>query len=358
MNLIKLKKVSLISIACSISLMSSTIFASFPEAPPAVTETQSPKAISDDIAVPPGAGSKLARNQLVVFLNISTIDAIKDAQFKFSKESLQIANIELEALLPRMKRFTVYSIYGDGAERKARELSDTGEMKTVDAKQLPKPDLFLNITTTLNCETNPVKHGQMLTFKDTLIYNLTDSSKKVLDDTPEASGTIVAEPATRQVIQKMNLETNKIEYMGAFIPGDQESQASVIRDLSASILKGLAARLAIALPITTQVTGINPSKTMFSVRAGQKNGIFKGTEMVVWVSVDDFNYAIASGEAEPTSDKSNIKILKWNESNPDAKAIVDKIKAEGLKDFKETTWATSVGIPLKEMLAPSVSIIP
>jgi hypothetical protein len=106
------------------------------------------------------------------------------------------------------------------------------------------------------------------------------------------------------------------------------------------------------------VTGINPSKTMFSVRAGEDNGIFKGTEMVVWVSVDDFNYAIASGEAEPTSDKSNIKILKWNESNPDAKAIVDKIKAEGLKDFKETTWATSVGIPLKEMLAPSVSKIP
>jgi len=230
-------------------------------------------------------------------------------------------------------------------------------MKTVDEKQLPEPDLFLNITTTLNCETNPVKHGQMLTFKDTLIYNMTDKFKKVLDDTPEASGTIVA-IAERKTIQEMNLETNKIEYKGAFIPGDQESQANVIRALSADLLKGLAARLAKALPITTQVTNINPSKTMFSVRAGQKNGIFKGTEMVVWVSVDDFAYAIASGEAEPQSDKSNIKNLKWNESNPDAKAIVDKIKAEGLKDFKEKTWATSVGIPLKEMLAPSVSKIP
>ena len=357
MNLIKLKKVSLISIACSISLMSSTIFAYFPEAPPAVTETQSPKAISDDISVPPGVRRDLANKQLVVILNISTIDAIKDAQFKFSKESLQIANIELEALLPRMKRFTVYSIYGDGAERKARELSDTGEMKPVDEKQLPKPDLYLNITKTLNCEVSHIENGDLLTFKDTLIYNMTDSSKKVLDDTPEASGTIVA-VCTREVTQKLNSKTHQIEYVGAYKPGDLESQANVIRALSADLLKGLAARLAKALPITTQVTGINPSKTMFSVRAGQKNGIFKGTEMVVWVSVDDFNYAIASGEAEPTSDKSNIKILKWNESNPDAKAIVDKIKAEGLKDFKDTTWATSVGIPLKEMLAPSVSKIP
>jgi hypothetical protein len=350
-------RINKVAVACSFCLLASTLLACLPEALPAVAEPRSNKPNFQDISLPEGAGSALAKKQLVVFLNISAIDAIKDAQFKFSKESLQIANIELEALLPRMKRFTVYSIYGDGAERKARELGDTGEMKTVDEKQLPEPDLFLNITTTLNCETNPVKHGQMLTFKDTLIYNLTDSSKKVLDDTPEASGTIVA-IAERKTIQEMNLETNKIEYKGAFIPGDQESQANVIRALSADLLKGLAARLAKALPITTQVNNINPSKTMFSVRAGQKNGIFKGTEMVVWVSVDDFAYAIASGEAEPQSDKSNIKNLKWNESNPDAKAIVDKIKAEGLKDFKETTWATSVGIPLKEMLAPSVSKIP
>ena len=352
-----LSRINKVAVACSFCLLASTLLACLPEALPAVAEPRSNKPNFQDISLPEGAGSALAKKQLVVFLNISAIDAIKDAQFKFSKESLQIANIELEALLPRMKRFTVFSIYGDGAERKARELGDTGEMKTVAEKQLPEPDLFLNITTTLNCETNPVKHGQMLTFKDTLIYNMTDKDKKVLDDTPEASGTIVA-IAERKTNQEMNLETNKIEYKGAFIPGDQESQANVIRALSADLLKGLAARLAKALPITTPVTGINPSKTMFSVRAGQKNGIFKGTEMVVWVSVDDFNYAIASGEAETTSDKSNIKILKWNESNPDAKAIVDKIKAEGLKDFKETTWATSVGIPLKEMLAPSVSKIP
>ena len=352
MNLFKLKKVSLISIACSISLMSSTIFAYFPEAPPAVTETQSPKAISDDISVPPGVRRDLANKQLVVILNISTIDAIKDAQFKFSKESLQIANTGIETLLPRLKRFTVYSIYGDSAERKARELSDTGEMKPVDEKQLPKPDLFLNIEITLSCEKNQIKHGQLLAFKQTLVYNLTDADKG-----HKGGGTIVA-IATREVTQILNSKTREIEYVGAFMPGDKDNQASVIRALSADLLNGLAARLAIALPITTPVTGINPSKTMFSVRAGEDNGIFKGTEMVVWVSVDDFNYAIASGEAEPTSDKSNIKIVKWNESNPDAKAIVDKIKAEGLKDFKDTTWATSVGIPLKEMLAPSVSIIP
>jgi hypothetical protein len=353
----RLSRINKVTVACSFCLLASTLLACLPEALPAVAEPRSNKPNFQDISLPEGAGSDLAKKQLVVFLNISAIDAIKDAQFKFSKESLQIANIELEALLPRMKRFTVYSIYGDGAERKARELSDTGEMKTVDEKQLPKPDLFLNITKTLNCEVSHIENGDLLAFKDTLIYNMTDSSKKVLDDTPEASGTIIA-ACTREVTQKLNSKTHQIEYVGAYKPGDQESQANVIRALSADLLKGLAARLAKALPITTQVTNINPSKTMFSVRAGQKNGIFKGTEMVVWVSVDDFTYAIASGEAEPKSDSSNIKNLKWNESNPDGKAIVDKIKAEGFNDFKEKIWATSVGIPLKEMLAPSVSKIP
>jgi len=348
----RLSRINKVTVACSFCLLASTLLACLPEALPAVAEPRSNKPNFQDISLPAGAGSDLAKKQLVVFLNISAIDAIKDAQFKFSKESLQIANTEIETLLPRLKRLTVYSIYGDGAERKAPELSNTGEMKSVDEKQLPKPDLFLNIEITLSCEKNQIKHGQLLVFKQTLVYNLTDADKG-----HKGGGTIIA-TCTREVTQILNSKTREIEYVGAFMPGDQDSQANVIRALSADLLKGLAARLAISLPITTQVTGINPSKTMFSVRAGEDNGIFKGTEMVVWVSVDDFNYAIASGEAEPTSDKSNIKNLKWNESNPDAKAIVDKIKAEGLKDFKETTWATSVGIPLKEMLAPSVSKIP
>ena len=348
----RLSRINKVTVACSFCLLASTLLACLPEALPAVAEPRSNKPNFQDISLPEGAGSDLAKKQLVVFLNISAIDAIKDAQFKFSKESLQIANTEIATLLPRLKRFTVYSIYGDGAERKARDLSDTGEMKPVDEKQLPKPDLFLNIEIMLSCEKNQIEHGQLLAFKQTLVYSLTDAVKS-----HKGGGTIVV-TATREVIQRFNSKTREIEYVGAFMPGDQDSQANVIRALSADLLKGLAARLAFSLPITTQVTALNPSKTMFSVRAGEDNGIFKGTEMVVWVSVDDFNYAIASGEAEPTSDKSNIKIVKWNESNPDAKAIVDKIKAEGLKDFKETTWATSVGIPLKEILGPSVSKIP
>ena len=81
MNLLNLKKVSLISIACSISLMSSTIFACLPEVPPAVTETRSNNPNFEGISLPTEAGSDLARKQLVVFLNI-TANSARDSQSK------------------------------------------------------------------------------------------------------------------------------------------------------------------------------------------------------------------------------------------------------------------------------------
>jgi hypothetical protein len=261
-----------------------------------------------------------------------------------------------------MKRFTVYSIYNDAAGRKVRELQDAGMMEDSDPSQLPPPDLLLNITATLNAQKQEsMKATVVVDYTLTVLYTLTDAKGKVLDDTPDASGSIrspnPSDPDAVKIGQReftltFNRKTGKEEYRGGFDPKNPDSGASVVRNLMADINKGLAARLAIALPLTTEVTGLNGSKTKFSIRSGQKDGVFKGTKVVVWMSDGDFSYAIASASAEPVADKANLNIVEWNDSDPDAAEIVRKLKESGFDAFKGKLFATTTDIPMAEMLSP------
>jgi hypothetical protein len=335
----------------------------------AATLTGSPRTAmrpaSGSITIPEGAGGDLAKRQLAV---LAEIEAVQDpkSQFQVSKDTLQAARLMIEAQLPRMKRFTVYSIYNEGAGRKVRELADTGLAKDVEAEELPEFDLFLNISAIARVERNidKTRAQEWVVCAVNLVYTLTDKSKKVLTDTQYASGTITT-PApkpgesldnmrnVRKIEKEFDPVAKKWVFIAGFDPNDESSTSALVKQTIQDPLKGLAARLALALPITTQVTSLNPSKTQFAVRAGQRNGLFKGTEVVVWCEQGDFSYPIASAIAEPTMEKSNLKIVSWNEEDPEAREIIAKIKSGGIPDdSKGKIWATTKGIPLEEMLAP------
>ncbi len=317
------------------------------------------------VSIPEGAGGTLAKRQPVVVMDVTSVG--QGADGVLHPNSLQLARVLVEAQLPRMKRFTVYSIYNDGGFRKAQELGDTGIAKQVDESQLPAADLFLNIAVTMNVETNfDDLDGDVLTVcTATIAYNLTDSSRKVLTDTRYASGTLRTPPPpkgrkledmpnVRKTIRVLDPDVGKWQEKGGFKRNGSEAESNgLVRQTMEDPLKGLVARLALALPVTTQVTGLNGTKTQFSVRAGLSNGIFKGTKVVVWCEQGDFSYAIAETVAEPTMDKSGLRIVAWNDADPDAKAIIDRIRSDGIPpDLKDSLWATTEGIPLEEMLAP------
>jgi hypothetical protein len=324
-----------------------------------------PLADNRGVAIPEGAGGDLAKKQPVVFLDIKTIDSCKDAKAKLDPGAIQLARTVVEAQLPRMKRFTVYSIYNDAGIRKGRELGDTGIAAEVDQEQLPAPDLLLNITATINSEMNEDKTQakQLVVCTASVTYTLTDAKGKVLADTQYASGTIKTpspKPGeklsemrnVREITRYYDPSTKQWRSAGGFDPSNPEGAAALVRQTLDSPLKGLVAKLAMALPLTTQVTGISGSKSMFSVGAGQRNGIFRGGKVVVWYSDGDFSYPIAETTAEPTVDKCNLKIVSWNDGDADAKPIIDKIKSKGIDDIKGKLWATTEGIPIEEMLAP------
>ncbi len=318
-----------------------------------------------NVSIPEGAGSDLAKKQPVIVMDIQSVPG-KGAD-QLHPSAIQVARAQVEAQLPRMKRFTVYSRYNDAGYRKAQEEGDTGIAKEVDESQLPAPDLFLNITATINVEENVdnTKGIVWTVCTANVAYTLTDSSRKVLTDTQYASGMIPTPPPAkgqsledmpnvRKTVRIYDPAARQWKIAGGFnLAKDEEGSSGLVKQTLADPLKGLVSKLALALPVTTQVTAINPSKTQFAVRAGQKNGIFKGTKVVVWCDQDDFSYAIADTVAEPTADKSNLKIVSWNDADPDAKEIIAKIKSGGIPDdLKDKIWATTEGIPLEEMLAP------
>jgi len=311
------------------------------------------------VSIPKGAGSWT--KQPVLILGVESIDACADATFKFDPNALQLVRIEIESLIARMKRFNIYSIYNVAGVEKAMELGDVGIVKEVDQTQIPKPDLFLNVKVTLNAETqdtaNPEKGtAKAVVYKISLFYNITDSNKKILDDTPDASGTLPPTTTSRELVRTYDPMTKKWSFLGGFDPSDKESQAAVIRSLMANINKGLVGKIAIALPITREVTGLSPTKSAFAIKAGQKNGVFKGTTVIVWLRDGDFPYAIATAKAEPIDVSAKLNIIAWNDSDPDANIWIEKIKKDGFtNELKGKLFATTEGIPLEEMLAPSTS---
>ncbi len=329
--------------------------------PPAAAATGAP------MRLPPVAGSDLAKKQLVVFLKVKYEDQTKDPEFKMLDKAMRVANLELEALLPRMKRFTVYSIYNDGAKSVVRELSELGEMKEVNSTQLPAPDLHLNVTFTFNVEKGELDGKQkkdskfsMTSVQDyqaTMFYTLTDDKGEIRKDLEYASGRIpdkdVAANKIRKFIgERLDPVSNEIVYQGGFNPKNEESQATVIRELVSNVLTGLTAQLALACPLTAKVTALNPSATKFVLEKGSSSGVFPHGKVIVWFDDGDFRFPLAEAEAEPTVDRTTLNVLRWNDADPDAAPVIKRFKADPSSVKQATVWGTTTDIPRREMLKP------
>jgi len=341
--------VSLILSACSAPELDTSI---------ALRSTVEDMPAPPPLTLPSGAGSDLALKQLVLYLQIEVIDQTSDPEMQFTIGALTAARAELEALMPRMKRFTVYSVFNDGAKRMARDLAEIGEMQSTNESRLPEADAFLNVKLTLNCEKAKMSGrsdgettlDEIRRYRETLFYNLTDRNGRVMDESPEASGELYHE-LQRNVGRLVNLTTGKVEFAAGFDPQDESSQAAIVREMTQLLNVGLSARLALALPLTAEVTAINPSKTAFSLSKGSRNGVYLGGRVVVWARVGDFDYVVADAIAKPTADRAMLEVKRWNNEDPEAARIVRDLRNQAdtaILGYK--LFGTTASIPEKEMV--------
>ena len=314
------------------------------------------------VKVPMAAGSPYAAKQPVLYMQIETIDQTKDPALKLSKGALEAARRRLESQLPRMKRFSLYTVFNKGAVSTVKELNDLGEVKDVDASALPAPDLYLNATITFNLEKGELDGKQqkdskysmteVMDYRSSMSWNLADSKRKILTDVGEASGAIDVPVKRKFVGVRLNAQ-NEIEYQGMFNPTDPENQDSLATEFADDLIQGLCAKLALAVPLTADVTGLNPSGTKFGVKRGSAHGIFDGTKVVIWMKDPVVGaVALALAVAEPAIDTAALTIIQWNEEDEDAGPVIKDLKSAPAKAAEMQLKATTVDIPFKEMLKP------
>lgn len=312
------------------------------------------------LEMPAGAGGELARIQPVLYLDIDCEDQTNDPELQFNMSAVQQGRLQVEAMIPRLKRFTVYSVFNGAAKRLYEEMADLGQVapRSTTNEQLPEADAFLNVKLSYACE----KRGMSGRTDDpwftldgsreyvaTLTYTITDAAGKVLDDTPEASG-VVTHRITKDIGRRFNPNTGKDEYRDAFNPKDESSQKKVLGELNRTLNQFLAARLGAAIPLTTPVTGLNRGADMFSIGKGQSHGVFRETQVAIWARDGDFTYVIADAVAEPTTTTASLRVTRWNTRDADANAIVQDLQRNPKNLVNYKLFATTKDIPLKEQL--------
>lgn len=308
-------------------------------------------ACATPMMLPEGAGDELAYKQPVLFMSIDVIDQTSDPELKFSAGALAAARVELESLMPRMKRFKFYSVFNTAGKQLARELAEIGEIKDVSGAALPAPDAFLNVNLTVNCEKatfsgrndGDTTLDERRKYEETLFFNLTDAQGRILD-VRESSGTLVTAPLFKDIGRIVDLETGKVKFKAAFNPADEVSQAAVIRELTRDLNKKLASLLARCIPLTAEVTSINPSGTAFVMDRGGQHGVYPGGQVTVWARIGDFDYAIAETISEPTAARTTLRVQRWNSGDPEAARVVRELQSDpnAIKRYKMFGTTTSI----------------
>ena len=292
--------------------------------------------------LPEAAGSDVAKSQLHLLLDIEKIEDVStDEPLRLRSDSLMAAKQEVEVVLPRMKRFTVFGVFNGAAKRLGDELKDLGEIGGDAAGEAPPVGLNLNMSLTFNCsKKEDLQTGNhYLTYKLTLRYSLADAkggANNAIRDSREASGSIT------EVEERFAVTKSDGSYTDAFNPRDAAIQRYLVQGLANRVIRGMCSRLAKALPVTGKVTGFDGS--YFSVDVGSANGVYPGP-VSVWAQRGDFSYPIAETWAEPNSKRSMLRVIEWNYGNERASQIIKEIKAGGIPVQGCEIFATTKDIP-------------
>ncbi len=304
--------------------------------------------------LPDGAGGDRARKKCVLFLALELNEDLRAANADAVPESGKLrayANQQIEALMPRLKRFTVYSLYNSGGREMVRQLVELGEVEEAPKlrSEMPAPDVILNLKATWGRVKERMqgdaKMDELHLHRTTYTYNLTDASGMTLQDAREASGVIEWE-VPKMVAKIVPLSGGPAQFFGGFNPNDTENVHNVFETAFTDVNRGLAQKLALAFPVTAKVTGLSPSGTQFAMAAGTRDGVFNGGKVTVWVQdPGGFDYVIAEAEAQSTIDRTTLKVTGWNHRDPDASRIVRVLQREPSRFKDYTVWATTKDIP-------------
>ena len=262
--------------------------------------------------------------------------AANKAQSQGDKEGLNIdpsLSTRLQTDMAKLKRFTIHATHNNVAGDLAADLADIGEVSVSEATEQRDIDLTLSVSMTATRERIRVEDGNVWIYEVECDCNCRDEKTHTVRFAEKVLG---------------RARRHQLIALGVRMAGfDEKTQQRAITEAAMQALANLAKKLGNTFPVGGKVTGMTPSGETMMFDRGFEQGIFKNQQVVVFVDYMGVDIPVAAGTAEPGKDKSRLAIRRWNDTNKDAKIVIDELRRSPMEFFKcYKTYAVGYGIPI------------
>jgi len=324
--------------------------------PPAPTDDYGPKLThygkndlvdKGEITLPPGF-SKEDMTELVMGVAFKASDKLP-SNVAPGEEPLPVdpnMSVTLQTYMDKLKRFTMVALHGSDTENDLAAVAEYSEGKIELAEQ-EKP---VKINVLLQCNVVCTKartvvrgvgsqpDSEQLVYKVYLMATCKDLRK----------GTVLfSEPVVGRTRPHVVTMVNG-RPRGGF---DVKSQSSAIEKAAMNAIIELANKLGNRFPAGGHVIAVSRSGDSMTLDKGANEGVGMGQQCVIVMDDEGVNIPLALAEAYPetTESKAALKIYRWNETDKDAKEIMNEFKASPRGFFnanKNNLYAVCYGMAL------------
>ncbi len=134
------------------------------------------------------------------------------------------------------------------------------------------------------------------------------------------------------------------QLLGGFDVNDQNELQEAYKEAAQKGIQVLVNRTMDYYPVGGRLTNFRNER--FAINAGINQGFATKQPVILFLSDEGLDIPIASAEVTPKSDAGSGVMLKWKESDPDAKYVKEQLKTMGKEYLKRNKiYAVSVGTP-------------
>ena len=248
---------------------------------------------------------------------------------EISQDVIQIVSARMQTEMAKLKRFTIFSVHNRGGVRIVESLSEIGEAKTIEEKDMPTIDLVLTGAITMSKEKYERSNRHELIYEVESDFNCEDYKTKTVKFAEKSKG-------RAKRTQFYSLSGAK---MGGY---DEAEEKQALYEASFKALTVLANKLGNTYPVGGKITGILGDR--MKMDKGFDHGIGQGMQMVVY-STGVVDLPIAIAEAQPGPETATLKVWKWNKSDKYARRVIAKIQKDpGVWLQNNSLFACSAGM--------------
>lgn len=240
----------------------------------------------------------------------------------------------LQTEMAKLKRFTIYSAHNRDGVMFFEELADVDpNAQLAQPKKVRNVDLVLSAKITVTKETQRRYYDTALIYEVECDFNCEDLKTHTVKFAEKAKG--------RTVRTQVKTRTNRTA--AGYIDNDEQQ---AITNAAMKALMVVANKLGNTFPVGGKIVGVSGSGDRMQLDKGFEDGIGKNQQCVIFVNDGGVDVPLALAEATPGTDKSSLRVYKWNKSDEDAKHLIREYQDNPRQFLKQNKiYAVGYGLP-------------